>query len=69
MDGLTSPSRKPKRSANTGNCVFVGATDKAVVVTDDKQEGDVAVRFTREQWNSYIASVKKGNGVTALSAQ
>jgi hypothetical protein len=53
--------RKSSRSNNSGNCVEVAVTDRAVGVRDSKQHGHGPVlKFTRAAWESFIRAAKDG---------
>jgi hypothetical protein len=53
--------RKSSRSNNSGNCVEVAVTDRAVGVRDSKQHGHGPVlEFTRAAWESFIRAAKDG---------
>jgi hypothetical protein len=53
--------RKSSRSANGGNCVEVARNLPGIVaVRDSKDRGGPALGFAADEWQAFVAGVKRG---------
>lgn len=65
MADLSLPSddaawRTSSASGNGGNCVEVALTADGIWVRDTKDRPGPVLRFTREEWDAFLAGVRQG---------
>ena len=59
MDVTSATWRKSTYSGNNGgNCVEVGAADRAIAVRDSKDPHGPVLAFTAKDWQRFAAQVK-----------
>ena len=45
---------------DTGNCVEAAELDDTVAVRDSKDPNGPILRFTKEEWSSFVAGIRDG---------
>ena len=58
MAALNERWQKPTRSGNNGQCVEARFVDGVVEVRNSNSPGAGSVRFTRAEWETFIAAVE-----------
>jgi hypothetical protein len=60
-DGRAEPPTWRKASfCQTGECVEVLGQDGMIVLRDSKQPDDGILRYTAEEWRSFVQGIKAG---------
>ena len=60
---FTSPDDLPwriARSCNGGTCVRVAPSGKMIILGDSKNPDGPVLRYTRSEWDIFIAGIKHG---------
>jgi hypothetical protein len=60
MDSTTPWIMSSRSSGNGGSCVEARRHDGLIEVRNSKQPGAGTVRFTAEEWDSFLDGAKKG---------
>jgi hypothetical protein len=58
MDGVEPTWRKSSKSGNSGNCVEVADSTKAVMVRDTTDRGGAVLTVPAAAWERFTSSVK-----------